>query len=1086
MIFFKSCIMTELSLPHLPTNWHTSPDLPRRQRTFRGPLAAASAIAAVMALPRYGLAGPTGGTVVGGAATISQSGSTTNINQSTNQAIINWQTFSIAPSETVNFYQPSITSVTLNRVIGNEQSVIAGALNANGQVFIINSAGIIFTKGAEVNVGGLVASTLDISNQDFMARNYSFSGTSSAAVINQGRIHANPGGYVALLGKTVSNDGVIVAKLGTVVMASGEKMTLNFSGNSLVDVTIDQGTLNALVENKGAIIANGGRVILTAKAADQVLSAQVNNSGIIQARTMASLKGGTRVVHQGSIKLLAQGGTVNVTGKLDASAPKGGNGGTIETSGDNVKIADSAIITTKSTYGQNGTWLIDPDGFTIAAVGGDISGKTLSAELGLSNITIASTSGHGTDGNINVNDTVTWSSGSTLTLNATNAINVNALISGPNGGLTLNAGTNININAPSSLQVATLNATAVAGDINFNAPQTWTNAGTWTFNGQNINVNDTVNWSAGTVTLNAGAFINLNDIMTASGAASLVVTYNTGVNTTVNSKGNPTAAYGTPLGGINPLFDPSTGTYTGKINFTNDTAASPLTINGQTYTLITSIAQLIAVNGNNAGNYALATDIDAGGTTYSSSLITTLNGNLEGLGHNISNLTISTTAVGSLGLIGANNGTVRDLSLTGVSVTATRSGVGSLVGTNNRTGNIINVAASGSVTVDNVTLATGGFISVTSVGGLVGSNSGIIYGAWANVGVNATNVDDVGGLVGLNTGTGVTVPAIISNSTSIGSVSLLLNDSDQQLGGIKGTGGLVGANRGGTLSGDASSSVVTVQTAGSFGALILDVGGLVGTNTGSTLGFGGSVFNSSATGKIINNGGDVSFIGGFVGNNTGTISNSFSSTAVPFPGGGFAGSNVGGTFIGDTWNPGTAAQTSPIEGSGSTSGLTTTTATGPSSTQGPPPSGAPQQAASARSQAQALAQQAAAQQAAAGRAQTGGDAASAGATGTLTAATTNPPSNSMSAAGTAAASVPSAVAINSNLRAIETSVQADDQRIRRRVIAAAQAAPRRINTNGGDATIRNLEINGKRIRVPENSNAPGNNATRGAPGQNPQ
>src|SRR5262249_42286863 len=238
--------------------------------------------------------------------------------------------------------------------------------------------------------------------------------------VNQGHIHAGPSGYVALLGRTVVNDGVISARLGTVAMASGEQMTLNFGGNSLVDVTIDKGTLNALVANHRAIKADGGQVIMTAKAADEVLSAQVNNTGIVQARTIAALKGGsgTRVAHKGSIKLLAQGGTVNVAGTLDASAPKGGDGGFIETSGDKVKIGDSAVITTKAATGQNGTWLIDPDGFTIAAFGGDITGDLLGRELLLNNVTIASTQGHGADGNVNVNDTVTWSSGTTLTLNA--------------------------------------------------------------------------------------------------------------------------------------------------------------------------------------------------------------------------------------------------------------------------------------------------------------------------------------------------------------------------------------------------------------------------------------------------------------------------------------------------------------------------------------------------------------------------------------------------------------------------------------------------------------------------------------------
>src|SRR5215475_9296692 len=110
---------------------------------------------------------------------------------------------------------------------------------------------------------------------------------------------------------------------------------------------------------------------------------------------MASLKGGsgTRIVRKGSIKLLAQGGTVNVSGKLDASAPKGGDGGTIETSGNKVRIADSAVITTKAAYGQNGSWIIDPDGFTIAPIGGDITGAKLSSELASNNIRILSTQG---------------------------------------------------------------------------------------------------------------------------------------------------------------------------------------------------------------------------------------------------------------------------------------------------------------------------------------------------------------------------------------------------------------------------------------------------------------------------------------------------------------------------------------------------------------------------------------------------------------------------------------------------------------------------------------------------------------------
>ena len=156
--------------------------------------------------------------------------------------------------------------------------------------------------------------------------------------------------------------GVISANLGTVAMASGQQITLNFGGNSLVDVTIDKGALNALVSNKRAIIANGGQVIMTARAADEVLSAQVNNSGMIQARTMAALKGGasaTPVVHKGKIKLLAQGGTVNVSGKLDASAPKSGPGGTVVVSGNTVNLTKTARLEANGSTG--GTILVGGD-----------------------------------------------------------------------------------------------------------------------------------------------------------------------------------------------------------------------------------------------------------------------------------------------------------------------------------------------------------------------------------------------------------------------------------------------------------------------------------------------------------------------------------------------------------------------------------------------------------------------------------------------------------------------------------------------------------------------------------------------------
>ncbi|MFY9655197.1 MAG: filamentous hemagglutinin N-terminal domain-containing protein [Methylocystis sp.] len=542
------------------------------------------------------LAGPQGGVVVSGQANISANGSTTNINQSSNQAIINWQLFSIAPQETVNFNQPGPTSVTLNRVIGNEKSVIEGALNANGQVFIVNSAGVVFTKSAQVNVGGLVASTLDISNGNFLAGKYQFSGNSTASVVNLGNIQANPGGYVALLGNTVSNQGAITATLGTVAMASGNQVTLNLGGNALVDVTTDKGTLNALVENKGAIIADGGKVILTARAADALLSAQVNNTGVIQARTMAGLTGGQ--TRTGSIKLLATGGKVNVAGRLDASAPNGGNGGTIETSGAKVSVANDAVITTDAPSGKKGLWLLDPDGFTIAASGGDITGVALGNELNNNNVTILSTQGSGTDGGVHVNDAVTWSANTTLTLNATNSITITAPITalGAGAGLTLNAGIDVNVNAVNALNVATING-SIGNNLNIQAAQTWTTPPDLTglaVTG-NVNVNAPLTWSTGALTLASTNSINVNAPITATDAAASL-TLNTLVNVNVNAANALNVA--TIGGTINSINIQQAQTWTTPPDFSGLAVTNSVNVNAP----LTWSSGALALNATNSIN----------------------------------------------------------------------------------------------------------------------------------------------------------------------------------------------------------------------------------------------------------------------------------------------------------------------------------------------------------------------------------------------------------------------------------------------------------------------------------------------------
>lgn len=392
---------------------------------------------------------PTGGSVTAGSATITSRAGSVTIAQSSQSAAINWNSFNIAQGNSVTFVQPDSNSVALNRVLGPDPSVIFGNLTANGKIFLINPNGVLFGQGAQVNVGGLVASTLGLSDADFMAGRYRFAGTSSAAVLNRGAITAADNGYVALLGADVSNQGMIVARLGTVALGAGQAVTLDVAGDGLLNVTVDTGAVNALVSNGGMIRADGGQVLLTAQAAGQLLRTVVNNTGVIEARTLGNRNG--RIVLLGDM----QSGAANVGGTLDASAPNGGNGGFIETSAATVNIADGVRITTAAASGSTGTWLIDPQDFIISATGGNISGATLSAQLVTNSVVISTIplpgDNTGGNGDIFVNDAVSWTASgtpTTLTMNALRDVNINAAITATNGNVVACCGRDVNVNAP--------------------------------------------------------------------------------------------------------------------------------------------------------------------------------------------------------------------------------------------------------------------------------------------------------------------------------------------------------------------------------------------------------------------------------------------------------------------------------------------------------------------------------------------------------------------------------------------------------------------------------------------------------------
>ncbi|MFP6847679.1 MAG: GLUG motif-containing protein [Pseudomonas sp.] len=654
------------------------------------------AIGCAFSLPALALdasALPTGGSVVAGQATIGQQGSTLTVNQTTDRAILEWQSFNIGKDAAVHFNQNSASSVALNRVTGGTRSEIYGSLTANGQVYLVNSAGVLFGSTAQVDVGGIVASTLDISNDDFLAgKNRFVQGSGSGEVINQGSITAHDGGTVALIGSSVSNTGQIVANGGNVALAAGQQVTFAAGANGHLQIAVDASEAQMMVNNGGLIQADGGQVILTAQGANALASAVVSNTGTIQARTVAE--------REGKILLLADfdSGTSQVAGTLDASAPDGGNGGFIETSAAHVTVAESTKVTTKAASGQTGTWLIDPNDFTVAASGGDMSGATVAANLANTNFTIetATMGTAGGNGDIHINDAINWSADTTLTLNAERNINVNAAITatGSNAGLALNyGGTNGNSSS-----------TPVSGsDYNVKAPIT-------------------LNGSNASLAINGNAYTLIHSMaqLDALDAAGTGVSGYYALAQDLDASGT---TYGQALVGTSNS-NAFTGTFAGLGHTINN-----LTIDAGG----TDYVGLFGYTGSNS----VIRDIGmVGGSIKGNTYVGALSGYNVG---SISNAYATGSVAGNDtvgGLVGFNyNGSISNAYATG-SVTGTGGYVGGLVGTN-YAGSIGNVYATGNVT------GIGDF-----VGGLVGYNTGSVGNAYASGSVSGSSY--VGGLVGYN------------------------------------------------------------------------------------------------------------------------------------------------------------------------------------------------------------------------------------------------------------------------------------------------------------------------------------------------
>ncbi len=299
---------------------------------------------------------PTGMQSVSGNIQFNQTGSTLNVTTQATRSIANYQSFNINQGETVNFNLPSSQSAILNRVVGGNPSQILGAMHSNGQVFLSNSSGIIFGQSAQVNVGSLFATTLGISNSDFLNGKMTFSkdpNVAPASIINEGTIQAQSGGFIAFSGSAISNSGTITAPLGQINLTVGDQVTMTEDNNLQISVTIDQAlqnkvaAVNDAISNSGTLNAQGGTIHAEAELANALYDHAVNNTGEIAAQGFQS--------HNGVIELTSITGSIANTGTIDASGTQASpNGGLVHLEGDTV-VNTGNLLATGDTSGKGGT-----------------------------------------------------------------------------------------------------------------------------------------------------------------------------------------------------------------------------------------------------------------------------------------------------------------------------------------------------------------------------------------------------------------------------------------------------------------------------------------------------------------------------------------------------------------------------------------------------------------------------------------------------------------------------------------------------------------------------------------------------------
>lgn len=561
---------------------------------------------------------PESGVIRSGEGAVTQNGKEMTIRQDSGRLAMDWTNFNVGKDETVRFQQPGKDALALNRVTGNQQSLIDGSLLSNGHVLLVNPNGVVIGKNASIDVGGLVASTAHVKD-NFMKEfgnstgSFNLGGVSDGKIINEGTINAE-GGLVALHAAKVENSGTIKSNGGSVLMAAADTLTLTPDTDGKLNFTVDGKVAEASALNKGAITADGGTIVMTADSASDVMSTVVNNEGTLQARTLRKNEKG-QILLEGNDK-----GQVEVSGTLDASGEGVGqdagnikvigqktivhdgtnllakgdvNGGKIETSGDVLDLGDNLNIDAKGVNGKAGEWLLDPLEVVISA------SKPSSADHEYGTI-VGDTNGK-TKNNVIFNDPPSKQ-------NATNAYNSTTWIDSNQVGTILSKGTDVIIQAISTSGAASI---TLSSPIDITIDSSAAKNPTFTLEAnRNITINNKITAESEgkglNIMLNAdtdgdgiGAVIINADIATNGGNFTSV----TGGQVTHTSNGTAGQYNTVKVGGApaheklnDPKYNPATvGTYFGGLNTSTKAETRSITTNGGAITLNGEVA--IGLNG---------------------------------------------------------------------------------------------------------------------------------------------------------------------------------------------------------------------------------------------------------------------------------------------------------------------------------------------------------------------------------------------------------------------------------------------------------------------------------------------------------